>query len=197
MEPKLILIAFAYLLGSVPMGIIFSRLLGGVDPRSSGSKNIGATNVSRSAGRLAGALTLTGDILKGALPVYLALKIDPEPVYVSLAGLAAFLGHIFPIYLGFKGGKGVATGLGVISVISPTAAFLSALVFIIIAFAKRYVSLASMVSAALLPVFLSFLPKGRPYMPAGIVISVFIIIKHRENIKRLISGTENRIGGKK
>lgn len=192
-----LLIPAAYLLGSVPTGVLVTRAFGGVDPRRAGSGNIGATNVGRTSGKLAGILTLVGDILKGALPVLVAIALGAESLFISLAGLAAFIGHLFPIFLGFKGGKGVATALGVMVVISPAATILSALVFVLAAAVKRYVSLASMIAAASLPVFLSFLHRDRIYMPLAIAIAVLIIFKHKDNIKRLANGTENRIGGPK
>jgi len=129
--------------------------------------------------------------------VFLAFQFYHESLFVSLVGLAAFLGHLFPVYLGFKGGKGVATGLGVMVVICPLATLLSAVVFVVVAYLKRYVSLASMIAAAMLPVFMSFFPRGRNYVGMGVVVAVLIIWKHKDNIKRLVAGTENRIGGKK
>jgi glycerol-3-phosphate acyltransferase PlsY len=191
----IVFITASYLLGSVPTGIVISRLMGKGDPRKSGSGNIGATNVGRTSGRLAGALTLLGDVLKGGVPVLLSLLYYPESLFVSLVGLAAFLGHLFPVYLGFKGGKGVATGLGVMVVICPLATLLSAVVFVVTAALKKYVSLASMLAAAMLPVFMSFDTKGRNYVGMGVVVAVLVIWKHKDNIKRLVSGTENRIGG--
>ena len=193
----IVFIIASYLLGSIPTGIVISRIFGKGDPRKAGSGNIGATNVGRTSGSLAGILTLLGDVLKGALPVFLAFQFYPESLFVSLVGLAAFLGHLFPVYLGFKGGKGVATGLGVMVVICPLATLLSAAVFALAAYLKRYVSLASMVAAAMLPVFMSFFPRGRNYVGMGVVVAVLIIWKHKDNIKRLAAGTENRIGGSK
>lgn len=193
----IIFVVVSYLIGSIPTGIIISRLMGKGDPRKAGSGNIGATNVGRTSGKLAGILTLLGDAVKGALPVFVTYQIAPESLLISLVGLAAFLGHLFPVYLGFKGGKGVATGLGVMVVICPLATALSAVVFAVVAYFKRYVSLASMIAAAMLPVFMSFLPRGKNYVGMGVVVAVLIIFKHKENIKRLVAGTENRIGGKK
>jgi len=190
-----ILVPVAYLLGSVPMGVLVSKAFGGVDPRSSGSGNIGATNVGRTSGKAAGVLTLIGDLLKGAVPVFAAFALYPEPRFVAAVGLGAFMGHLWPVFLGFRGGKGVATALGVMIVIAPASTLLSALVFIAAAFVKRYVSLASMLSAAMLPVFLSFFPASKPYMPMGVIIAVLIIIRHKDNIKRLVEGKENKIGG--
>jgi glycerol-3-phosphate acyltransferase PlsY len=192
-----IFVPSAYLLGSVPMGILVSKAFGGVDPRRSGSGNIGATNVGRTSGKAAGVLTLIGDVLKGAVPVFAAFALFPEPPFVAAVGLSAFMGHLWPVFLGFRGGKGVATALGVMIVIAPVSTLLSALVFLATVIFKRYVSLGSMVAAAMLPVFLSFFPASRPYMPMGVVIAVLVIVKHKDNIKRLVEGKENKIGGKK
>ncbi len=189
----IIFTAVAYLLGSIPTGIIMSRIFGGTDPRKVGSGNIGATNVGRSAGRLAGILTLVGDALKGGVPAYLAARYGLGPLAVSLVGGAAFAGHLFPVFLGFKGGKGVATALGVMLAIAPFAALLSACVFVALVAIKRYVSLGSIVAAAFLPVFLSLVPDGREYVPLAVFISALVVLKHKENIKRLIDGTENRV----
>lgn len=192
----IVFIIAAYLIGSIPTGIVISKLMGKGDPRKAGSGNIGATNVGRTSGKLAGILTLLGDVLKGGVPVFLAFQYYPESLFISLVGLAAFLGHLFPVYLGFRGGKGVATGLGVMVVICPVATLLSAVVFAVVAYLKRYVSLASMIAAAMLPVFMSFFPRGRNYVGMGVVVAVLIIWKHKDNIKRLVAGTENRIGKK-
>lgn len=191
------LVPLAYVLGSIPTGVLVTRAFGGVDPRKAGSGNIGATNVSRTSGKLAGALTLLGDILKGALPVLAAFWLNGGTLLISLVGLAAFIGHLLPIFLGFRGGKGVATACGVLVVISPAATLLAAAVFVVAAALKKYVSLASMLSAAAMPVFLYLIKDAREYAPLGLAIAVLIIIKHKDNIKRLASGTENRIGGKK
>lgn len=191
--PYLVFIPLAYLLGSIPTGVIISRLFGGVDPRTTGSKNIGATNVSRSAGKAAGLFTLAGDFLKGALPVYAAFAMGLGDRLIMLTGLAAFIGHLFPVFLGFRGGKGVATAAGVMVVISPAATLISVVVFAATLIAKRFVSLGSMLAAASLPIALSFLTKGKPYLPLGTLIAVLVILKHKDNIKRLAEGTERRL----
>jgi len=215
---SIILIPAAYLLGSVPFGIVFARLLGGVDPRASGSQNIGATNVARTAGKAAGALTLVFDILKGALPTLLAFylggilasgysaieasggppspfpeRLGPQVIIVTLTALSAFMGHLFPLFLSFKGGKGVATACGMMFVVSPVATLLSLAVFVIVVLVKRYVSLGSIISASLMPVFLSFLPSRRDYVMLGVIVAFLVIIRHGENIKRLAAGVENKI----
>jgi len=190
---RYLLILLAYLLGSVPFGIIFARLLGGVDPRTTGSGNIGATNVRRAAGKTAGALTLIMDILKGAIPVIVAIKLGLPYAYVATIGLAAFLGHLYPLFLGFRGGKGVATACGVLFVISPLATVLAIAVFILTVALTKFVSLGSMLAALSMPVFLYLLLGANDYTMLGIIIAFFIILKHKGNIKRLLSGVENRI----
>jgi len=190
-------IAAAYLLGSVPFGIVVARLFGGVDPRRAGSGNIGATNVMRSTGKAAGLLTLACDLLKGGAPVLLASLLHADPAFISLVGLAAFIGHLFPVYLGFKGGKGVATAFGVMLAIAPAAAILSAAVFAVVLALKRYVSLGSIIAASTLPVFLSFMPRYKGFVPLGAAVALLIIVKHKENIKRLVEGKENKFGGTK
>ncbi|MBI5971529.1 MAG: glycerol-3-phosphate 1-O-acyltransferase PlsY [Deltaproteobacteria bacterium] len=186
----------AYLIGSIPFGIIVARAFGKVDPRGAGSKNIGATNVGRTAGRAAGILTLILDAGKGVAPMLALSLLFPEPRLMTFTGLAAITGHLFPVFLGFKGGKGVATACGVMFIVSPIATALGLAVFIVIVFAKRYVSLGSIIASASLPVFLSVLPGARVYVPMGVAVSILIIVKHRENIKRLAAGTENKIGKK-
>ncbi|MBI5888885.1 MAG: glycerol-3-phosphate 1-O-acyltransferase PlsY [Deltaproteobacteria bacterium] len=205
----LLIIPAAYLAGSIPFGIIAARIFGGKDPRATGSGNIGATNVIRSAGKAAGIATLLCDILKGALPTLLAFYIvsyvyvigddiyalpgmSMRVFFVSLAGFAAFLGHLFPVFLKFKGGKGVATACGVMLVISPPAMLIIAALFVLVVLIKRYISLGSIIAASALPVILSFLPSVREYMLLGVLIGVCVIIKHKENIKRLAAGTENK-----
>lgn len=201
----LLLIPFAYLLGSVPFAIIVAKAFGKADPRTVGSGNVGATNVARTAGKKAGAVTLIADILKGAAPVYFSfylspsaldvpgLNINPTALFASLVAVSAFLGHLFPVFLKFKGGKGVATACGVMFVISPVATLLSGVVFITAVVVKKYVSLGSMLSAAFMPVFLSFLPSKKDYVLTGVIIAALIIWRHKENIRRLASGTENKI----
>lgn len=185
-------IPLAYVLGSIPTGVIVARLFSGVDPREGGSGNIGATNVGRTAGKAAGIITLIGDVVKGALPVYAVWYLRHEPLLLSLVGLSVFIGHIFPLFLSFKGGKGVATALGVLVVVSPLTALFALLVFVVTLAAKRYVSLGSILAAGFFPVFLALLPGAGVYVPMGVIMGGIIIIKHRDNIKRLAAGTENK-----
>lgn len=185
------LVTFAYVLGSVPFGLVTARLFGGPDPRSLGSGNIGATNVMRTSGKPAGLLTLVSDVGKGALPTLLALYLIKDPAWVSVVGLAAFLGHLFPVFLKFRGGKGVATACGVFSVISPLAVFLAASVFLVALVSTKYVSASSISAAVSLPLFLFFLSEGGDYVPLGIAVALLVVLKHRENIRRLREGTES------
>lgn len=188
----------AYLIGSIPTGIIVAKILGAPDPRTVGSGNIGATNVGRAGGKAAGIITLAGDVLKGFLIILPAFYIfGSSPKEISIMGLAVFLGHLFPVFLKFKGGKGVATALGIFLAIGPLQAALALLLFIIIAAIFRYVSVGSMISVASMPILLNLFASTSPYVPLAVIIAVFIILKHSDNIKRLISGTENKIGRRK
>ncbi|MBE9529503.1 MAG: glycerol-3-phosphate 1-O-acyltransferase PlsY [Proteobacteria bacterium] len=189
----LILVPIAYLLGSVPFGLMVARAMGGADPRSVGSGNIGATNVRRSAGKGAGIITLCLDFFKGFAPVYVAWYLGAAPFALSLVAFAAVIGHVLPVFTRFKGGKGVATACGVFGAISPGAAVLVVLSFVLIVAFKRYVSLGSIVGASLMPVFLSLMPGTRHFTVVGVAVAVVIIIRHRDNIKRLAAGTENRV----
>ena len=198
--------AIAYLLGSVPTGYLLVRLFRHEDIRSVGSGNIGATNVLRSGGKGLGAATFLLDVLKGATPVLIAGWIAPQFATAvpprdieALAAVVAVLGHMFPVWLGFKGGKGVATGFGVFLVAAPWAALAAIGVFIVVLLITRYVSLASILGAASFPLFAWFLVRGdrpAPFVAAQIVVALLIILKHHQNIRRLASGTESRFGGR-
>ncbi len=186
------MVVFGYLLGSVPVGVVVGRLLYGVDPRTAGSRNIGATNVTRVAGRKAGLITLAGDILKGTLPVVMAMALGLEPLWVALSGFSAFVGHLFPLFLGFKGGKGVATACGMFLPIVPLPLLISALVFAGLVAVTRYVSVGSMTASVALPLFIYLTGGNREYVWIAVVVSLLVIIKHRDNIERLLRGEENR-----
>lgn len=189
---ELLLILCAYLLGSVPTGLLLARVFGGVDIRTKGSGNIGATNVYRTLGRRIGILTLAGDCLKGMIPVLAAKALEFPDIWIASVGVAAFLGHIFPVFLGFKGGKGVATALGVFLAASPLAVLAALGVFIIVLVVWRFVSLASITAAAFMPA-LSALIDGKPMIVAmSLCIAAIVIFKHKDNIKRLRNGTENK-----
>ncbi len=192
MIQNIALVFIAYFIGSIPTGLLLTRAFGGVDIRTTGSGNIGATNVYRTMGRTVGILTLIGDCLKGVVPVVAARALGCSDLIISLAGVAAFLGHIFPIFLKFKGGKGVATALGVFLSVSPLAVLCSLGIFIIVLVPWRYVSLASISAAAMMPVFAALIDRKPAIIAMSLAIASIVIVKHSSNIKRLINGTENR-----
>jgi glycerol-3-phosphate acyltransferase PlsY len=197
-----LLIPFAaYLLGSIPFGLLLAKVFGGTDVRKAGSGNIGATNVARVAGPLAGILTLVFDTAKGAAAVWLAGRITNEnATWMMIAAFAVLLGHCFPIWLKFKGGKGVATALGVFLALCPLAAVSALLLFLLCVAYWRYVSLGSISAAAAMPLLIYFLwaPRHAPHAPPIIVnvgtlaIALLVIYKHDANFQRLVEGTEPR-----
>ena len=199
---QVLVVLLAYLLGSIPFGYLIVRLRGGGDVRETGSGGTGATNVTRRAGRAAGVLTLALDALKGAAAVLVARALLGEEFgvgwWVVASALAVMLGHVFPVWLGFRGGKGVATGLGVFLSLAPLAVLCAAPVFVLVVWATRYVSLGSVTAAALLPLFVWLLGAGpradlRPLLLAAAAGAAFIIFMHRANIGRLLRGTESKL----
>ncbi len=193
----LILLVAAYLLGSIPFAIVSSRLFGLEDPRRYGSGNPGATNVLRSGNKAAAALTLIGDCLKGWLAVWAATRLGFDALGAALAGIAAFLGHVFTIFLRFNGGKGVATALGVLAGVDWRIALTSLVVWLLVAFGSRYSSAGALAAAIVAPLAAAvFLGLG-PVVGVLAGMSAVLIWRHAANIKRLIAGTEGRIGGKK
>lgn len=194
MTKNIILLIAAFVLGSIPFGIITAKVKG-IDLKKVGSGNIGATNVLRSLGRWPAVITLLGDILKGTLAVAIGKYSGVEPLYEGLIGIAAILGHNFSIFLGFKGGKGVATSLGVLLMYTPNVALVTLIVWIGVVLFTKYSSLGAIVSFALLPLnimLFDFQDKTKFFI--SILISLFIIIRHKDNIKRLMKGTERKIG---
>jgi acyl phosphate:glycerol-3-phosphate acyltransferase len=211
MQPFVVVI-IAYALGSIPFGYLIVRYTQGADVRETGSGGTGATNVSRRAGKTAGVLTLLLDVLKGAAAVLFAKVIFGLPIvglsqgpnleetywWVGAAAVATILGHMFPVWLGFRGGKGVATGVGVFLMIMPAAVLLAAVIFLVIVCRTRYVSLGSMLAAAAIPLFvvlLHLLSPSKvliPTLAAACAGSLLIVFAHRQNIERLISGTESK-----
>ena len=184
----------AYLVGSIASAILVCRAMGLPDPRSEGSGNPGATNVLRIGGKVPAALTLCGDVLKGALPVVLASNLSHSPTVEALAALAAFLGHLYPLYFRLQGGKGMATALGAIAALAWPVACVMCAIWLVVAAAARYSSLASMTAAAGAPVAALWLAP-HPANPAVLVlIAALLLWRHRENIRRLVRGTESRIG---
>jgi glycerol-3-phosphate acyltransferase PlsY len=189
----LLLLLGAYLIGAIPSGVLLTRLAGVGDVRQAGSGNIGATNVYRVAGRRLGIITLACDALKGVLPLVVLLALGGfSPTQLALIAAAAFLGHCYPVYLGFNGGKGVATALGIFLVLSPLSVLGAFLVFAGMLWQWRYVSLASITAAALVPLFILLAEQSFPLFFASLFISGMVILRHRANIERLRNGTESR-----
>lgn len=185
---------FGYLLGSIPFGLILTRMTGGPDLRAIGSGNIGATNVLRTGNKKLAAATLVGDMLKGTVAV-LAAAHYAGPDAALAAGLGAFLGHLFPLWLGFKGGKGVATYIGLLIGLAWPAALIFCAIWLIVAYLSRYSSLAALVASALSPAALWFM--GRPPEAAlFLLLSLLLWFMHRANIRRLLNGGEEKIGVK-
>jgi glycerol-3-phosphate acyltransferase PlsY len=191
-----VLPVFAYLLGSIPWGIVLTRLFTSVDIRREGSGNIGATNVVRIAGPTLGVLTLMGDMLKGGIPVWIAgVLTTPNSfwgeIYISLVALAAFSGHLYPLFMRFKkGGKGVATAAGCFAVISPVAFMVAILVFIMFVCWLNIVAVASLAAAAVLPIAIWKATGSGVLTVCAVVIAILIYFRHTDNIKRLLKGTE-------
>lgn len=202
MNTRLLVVLLGYLLGSVPFGFLIVKLARGGDIRRQGSGNIGAANVARNLGVLAGALTLLLDAAKGYAAVLLASRLShgsDSPRWMMAAAIAAVLGHMFPVWLGFEGGKGVATSLGVFLPICREAAVAAVILWILVVAFWRYSSLGSVVAAAAMPVlvYLLYAPRHAPpgYITIGSVfVALLVLIKHRANIERLIAGEEPRLG---
>jgi glycerol-3-phosphate acyltransferase PlsY len=200
MNPWLISIPLAYLLGSIPFGYLLVKIFLKQDIRATGSGNIGATNVARTGAKGLGIATLLLDMVKAYVAVRIAQQLSPGNYDLAVvAAVAAILGHVFPIWLGFRGGKGVASALGVFLALTPISAACTFAVFLVIVLITRYVSLASIVGSATFPLFgLHFVPFKTPIVIAGFFfIPLLIIVKHHQNIRRLLAGTESRFGAKK
>jgi len=201
----LLTIIGAYFIGSIPFAVVISKLMRLPDPRQFGSKNPGATNVLRSGNKIAAGMTLLGDVLKGVLAVVIARIIGTElgaaSLFAAWAAVAVFLGHLYPVFLKFKGGKGVATALGVLAALHPLLALLAALCWLLVAYTTRYSSLSAIITALIIPVIYML---GAGHLWAGsqaqgiaiIVISIVLLSRHKENIQRLLKGTESKIGQK-
>lgn len=185
-------VVLAYLVGSIPAGLLVSKYSGGVDPRQAGSKNIGATNVMRVAGKKAAALTLIGDLLKGLLPITAARLFNIPEEGLLLIGLSAVLGHVFPVYLKFKGGKGVATSFGVFLGIAPLIALIALLIWIAGIFLGKYSSVGALSAFAALPFLAVLLKPEMKFVLFSTIISILVYIRHKENIQRLIAGREEQ-----
>ena len=189
----LIILLISYLIGSIPFGVVIGRFAK-VDLQKSGSGNIGATNALRTMGKKLGALVFVLDFLKGALPTYLAVLLFGDPVISVLVGFMTVIGHIFPIWLGFNGGKGVATTAGIILPLTPDLFFIGLVFFVAIVFLTRFVSLGSVSIMVLVSILMFLLQKPLPYSILTVALSILVIYKHKDNLKRLMDGTENKIG---
>lgn len=196
MEIALAILA-AYLLGSVPFAVVSSRIFGLADPRSYGSGNPGATNVLRSGNKKAALVTLIGDALKGWVAVYVAQRTGFSDNVTGLVALAVFFGHLYPIFLKFKGGKGVATAIGVLLALDPLLGLAVIASWLLIAFASRYSSLAAILAAALAPVYSLLMHGGTPQVLIIGILAMALIGKHWQNLQRLLAGQESKIGSKK
>lgn len=187
-------VLLGYLLGSVSTAIITCRMMGLPDPRTQGSHNPGATNVLRFGGKKAAAVTLFGDLLKGLLPVLAASITGASELGLAGTALAAFLGHLYPLFFGFQGGKGVATAFGVILGLSPWVALMALLTWLIMSVTVRISSLSALTAATLSPLYLWWFDLPGVYTAAVLLIAVLLIWRHRSNIRNLLSGTEDKIG---
>ena len=185
--------AISYLLGSIPNGLILGKAIWGVDLRQHGSKNIGATNAWRTIGKAGGISIFVLDFLKGAVSAYLGLHLGGSELAGVLCGILAIAGHSWSVFLAFKGGKGVATGLGVIAALMPMVTLIVFAVWFAIVYFTGYVSLGSIVGAALVPILTLFFGLHTEFLILGLIAAVFIIYRHKSNIERLLKGTESKI----
>lgn len=185
--------AISYILGSIPNGLIFGKAIWGVDLRQHGSKNIGATNAWRTIGKAGGISIFALDFLKGAISAYLGLHLGGSELAGVLCGILAIAGHSWSVFLAFKGGKGVATGLGVIAALMPEVTLIVFAVWFAIVYFTGYVSLGSIVGAALVPILTLFFGLHTEFLILGLIAAVFIIYRHKSNIERLLNGTESKI----
>ena len=184
----------AYLMGSVSSAIVVSRALGLQDPRKVGSGNPGATNVLRHSGKKAAIITLVGDILKGVLPLLAARAYGVEPTILAWVMLAAFLGHVFPVFHGFRGGKGVATAFGALSALNGWVGLALVIIWLLTVLAFRYSSLGALVAALAAPPLVGWLQGGTFFIVITLVMSVLLVWRHRSNVRNILAGTEDKLG---
>ena len=187
-----VLMIVAYILGSIPNALWIGKVFKGIDVREHGSKNTGSTNAARVLGAKLGILTLILDISKGVIPTLIATMLLDSSISVILVGICAILGHSFSIFMKFKGGKAVATTVGVFIVLVPGAILLVAVIFFLVFGITRYVSLSSMIGAISLPIWIIIFYKNIPFTIFGIIIAILIIVRHKSNIQRLLNGTESK-----
>jgi glycerol-3-phosphate acyltransferase PlsY len=191
---KIIIILLCYLIGSIPFGYIAGRLFKGIDIRSVGSGNIGATNVGRILGIRGFISVFLLDLLKGFIPVIIIKNYYPRDIFLLLVALFIIIGHMYTIFLKFKGGKGVATTIGVFLALEPAGTFVALIVFLLTALVSKFVSLSSILAAISLAIYIWFVSNWLSLQIIATIVVIFIIYKHKENIKRIINGTENKIG---
>ncbi len=189
-----LLVPFAYFLGSLSSAVITSRLMGLPDPREEGSKNPGATNMLRLGGKKAAIITLLGDLLKGLVPLVVAKALDAPYEVLAAVGLAAFLGHLYPVFFGFKGGKGAATALGVLAGYSWLVGLASLLTWLSVAYLSRISSLAALTAAALAPLYVWFLLHSPVLTVATVLMCTVLFWRHKSNIRRILRGEESKFG---
>ena len=192
-----LLVVVGYLLGSLSFAVIVVRLKTGKDIRTEGSGNAGATNVLRGYGKGLAALVAAADVGKGAAAVLLVRLVTADPRYAAAAGVAAVVGHVFPIFYGFRGGKGVATAVGVFLALAPLAMLVGLAIFFLVVIITRYVSLGSCVTAVLLPPLAGLFHAPSAVLAAAAIVAVLIVLKHRENLERLARGEERKVGRQK
>ena len=198
MDITYLLVPCGYLFGSISTAIIVCKLMGLPDPRTTGSRNPGATNVARIGGKQAAALTLAGDVLKGLIPVLIAHALQADAAVLAGTALAAFLGHLYPIFFGFQGGKGVATALGVIYGLYWPVGLLTTAVWLVVALVFRISSLAALTAMLVMPAGFYWLQPQQPVIVAMVILTALLFWRHRSNIANLVNGTEDRISfGKK
>ena len=184
----------AYLMGSISSAIIVSRVFGLQDPRKVGSGNPGATNVLRHSGKKAAVITLAGDVLKGALPVWVARIYGVDPMILAGVMLAGFLGHVFPVFHGFRGGKGVATAFGALAALNGWIGVALLVIWLLTAFTFRYASVAGVVGALVAPLLVGWLQGGTFFIASALVMTGLMVWRHRSNVRNLLAGTEGKIG---
>jgi len=190
------LVLLAYLLGSISSAVVVSRIMGLPDPRTMGSGNPGATNVLRTGSKKAAAITLLGDALKGLVPVLLASALGASTTVIALVAVAAFLGHLYPVFFGFKGGKGVATALGVFLAVSFPVGLMLGASWALIAYITKISSISALIAACLSPFYIYFVVGETAYTLMAIFLSVLLVYRHRRNIRDLLSGKEGKISDK-
>jgi acyl phosphate:glycerol-3-phosphate acyltransferase len=188
-----LLLPAAYLLGSISSAVVIACIMHLEDPRNVGSKNPGATNILRYGGKTAAALTLLGDLLKGVLAVLITRLVTDEPLLLASVGLLALLGHVYPMFFGFRGGKGVATGLGVWLALSPWVALALVATWLVVAALFRYSSLSALIATVLCPIYVWLILRQWPYVALSIAMGMLLIWRHRSNIEKLLAGKESRI----